>query len=80
MLSIAKKAAKAAADKARREAAKKAAAEAKKKAAAKGKAEVKKATKPPKVAAGGAGKGGGRKYHLNAKHRLMLKKDLLNVM
>ena len=58
MLSIAKKAAKAAADKARRAAAKKAAEAAKKKAAAKGKAEVKKATKPPKVAAGGAGKGG----------------------
>jgi len=61
MLSIAKKAAKAAADKARRAAAKKAAEAAKKKAAAKGKAEVKKATKPPKVAAGGAGKGGGGK-------------------
>ena len=60
MLSIAKKAAKAAADKARRAAAKKAAEAAKKKAAAKGKAEVKKATKPPKVAAGGAGKGGGK--------------------
>jgi len=58
MLSIAKKAAKAAADKARRAAAKKAAEAAKKKAAAKGKAEVTKAKKPPRVAAGGAGKGG----------------------
>lgn len=49
------------ADKARAAAAKKAKEEAAKKLAAKGKAEVKKATKPPKVAAGGAGKGGGGK-------------------
>ena len=56
---IAKEAAKKAREKARQAAAKKAAQEAKKKAAAKGKAEVTKAKKPPRVAAGGAGKGGG---------------------
>lgn len=56
---LAKEAAKKAREKARQLAAKKAAQEAKKKAAAKGKAEVTKAKKPPKVAAGGAGKGSG---------------------
>ncbi len=45
---------------ARAKAAKEAAKAAKKKAAAKGKAEVTKAKKPPRVAAGGAGKGGGK--------------------
>ena len=55
---LAKEAAKKAREKARQAAAKKAAQEAKKKAAAKGKAEVTKAKKPPRVAAGGAGKGG----------------------
>lgn len=57
---LAKEAAKKAREKARQAAAKKAAQEAKKKAAAKGKAEVTKAKKPPRVAAGGAGKGGGK--------------------
>ena len=57
---LAKEAAKKAREKARQLAAKKAAQEAKKKAAAKGKAEVTKAKKPPRVAAGGAGKGGGK--------------------
>jgi len=58
MLGIARKTATSAAAKARRAAAKKAAEAAKKKAAAKGKAQVTKAKKPPRVAAGGAGKGG----------------------
>ena len=58
MLGIARKTVTSAAAKARRAAAKKAAEEAKKKAAAKGKAKVTKAKKPPRVAAGGAGKGG----------------------
>ena len=58
MLGIARKTMTSAAAKARRAAAKKAAEEAKKKAAAKGKAKVTKAKKPPRVAAGGAGKGG----------------------
>jgi hypothetical protein len=58
---LAREAAKKAREKARQAAAKKAAEAAKKKAAAKGKAEVTKATKPPRVATGGAGKGGGGK-------------------